>query len=52
MNTVQEEEVKYIPEGAKWFCITRSQGARERGEKKINTIDRFPRYSSFGEVFP
>lgn len=35
MNTVQEEEeIKYVPEGAKWFCIIRSQGLKKEGKKK------------------
>lgn len=58
MNTVQEEEeIKYIPEGAK--CKSHVglhslhypfTGAQER--KKNSTTDRFPTYLGFGDLFP
>lgn len=54
MNTAQEEEeIKYIPEGAKCKshvidCIIRLQGLKTI----ISTTDSFPTYSSFGRLFP
>ena len=56
MNTVQEEEeeIKYIPEGAKCklhvgLCIICSQGLK----KKISwLIDKFPTYLGFRKLFP
>lgn len=59
MNTVQEEEeIKYIPEGAKCKSHVglrlrlrlhyQSTGAQE----KISTADRISTYSSFRKLFP
>lgn len=55
MNTVQEEEeIKYIPEGAK---CTLDVGLHRShylftGAQENSLIDKFPTYSGFGTLFP
>lgn len=56
MNTVQEEEeIKYIPEGAKCKShvgLHRLHYPFTGAQEKIITTDMYPTYSSFGKLFP